>query len=154
MNLPVKAFLVSGASLLLGACIPQPGVTPTPTPEDVMEKTTEEGAMMEGEKAYTLTAQSGSGQTGTAKLEEVDGQVRVTLDLTDLGDTAQPAHIHTGACPTPGEVTYPLTNVVNGQSSTVLSVSLKDLLAEMPLAVNVHKSAAEASVYTSCADIK
>lgn len=153
MNATAKLLLVSGATLLLGACAPQPAATPTPTPEDAMEKKTENGAMMEGEKSYTLTAQNQSGQTGTMKLEEVDGQVKVTLDLTSLGSTAQPAHIHLGACPTPGEVKYPLTNVVSGKSTTVLSVSMKDLLAQLPLAVNVHKSAAEASVYTACADL-
>lgn len=151
MNTSAKILLVSGAALLLGACAPKPATTSTSTPTPATATT---GEVMKKDYTYTLAAQSGSGQTGTMKLEEVGGQVRVTLDLTSLGTTAQPAHIHVGACPTPGEVKYPLTNVVSGKSTTVLSVSLEELLAQLPLAVNVHKSAAEASVYTACADVE
>ena len=67
--------------------------------------------------------------------------------------TPQPAHIHIGSCPTPGAVKYPLINVVNGMSDTLLDVSLAQLKSELPLAVNVHKSAAEASVYVACGNI-
>lgn len=153
MNMPAKILALSSAALFLSACAPKPSLTPVPeTPATTT--TTPEAAVMETAYTYNLAAQSNSGQTGTMVLEAVDGQVKVTLDLTDLGKTSQPAHIHVGACPTPGAVKYPLTNVVNGKSTTVLSVSLEDLMAELPLAVNVHKSAAESSVYTACADIK
>jgi hypothetical protein len=67
----------------------------------------------------------------------------------------QPAHIHVGSCPTPGAVKYPLTNVVNGKSVTMLNVSMKELLASSDkLAINVHKSAAEVTNYTACGDLQ
>jgi len=46
----------------------------------------------------------------------------------------------------------PLSPVVNGTSTTVITATLASLTAE-PLAINVHKSAAEASVYVSCGNI-
>ena len=84
-------------------------------------------------------------------LEEADGKVKVTIDLTGTKYMApQQAHIHIGVCPGVGAVKYPLTNVVAGKSTTVLMVSMADLASQGPLAVNVHKSAAEAGVYTAC----
>jgi len=61
-----------------------------------------------------------------------------------------------GACPGVGAVKYPLTSIVNGASTTVLSVTLDQLKKELPLAINVHKSATEVSTYTACGplDIK
>ena len=66
---------------------------------------------------------------------------------------AQPAHIHVGACPGVGAVKYPLTFPVDGQSETVLDVTLEQLRSELPLAINIHRSAAEASVYVSCGEL-
>src|SRR5437868_8040453 len=78
----------------------------------------------------------------------------VTLNISNGSPTAQPAHIHKGTCanldPTPA---FPLTSVVNGTSQTSLTtVDLPTLLAGQ-FAINVHKSAAEATVYTACGDI-
>jgi hypothetical protein len=103
-----------------------------------------------------LDGQNDLGQTGSATLtENADGQLVVELSLVggEFSDP-QPAHIHSGACPNPGPVVHPLTNVVNGQSATVLPVSWTELVQSgEPLAINVHKSAAEASVYTACGDL-
>lgn len=104
-------------------------------------------------KTINLTAQNNSGQSGTMLLEEVGSQVRVTLTLANPNTTSEPAHIHVGACPNPGAVKYPLTNVLNGTSVTMINGSLASLKSEQPLAVNVHKSAAESSVYVSCGDL-
>lgn len=105
----------------------------------------------------TMAAQNNSGQTGTTTLTQgSDGRTTVAITLAVAGpggaEVAQPAHIHSGSCPNPGAVVYPLTNVVNGKSTTVITASLASLLAA-PMAVNVHKSAAESSVYTSCGNI-
>ena len=102
----------------------------------------------------TLAAQNNSGESGNAVLEENNGQTMVTLALDNAPAGPQPAHIHIGACPEPGAVVYPLTNVVNGASKTSLNLSLADLRAQLPLAVNVHKSPAEAKVYFACGDLK
>ena len=69
-------------------------------------------------------------------------------------NVSQPVHIHVGSCPEVGEVKYPLTNVLDGESVTTLDVTLEQLEIELPLAINVHKSVTEASVYISCGDIQ
>ena len=111
-------------------------------------------AMMEESLVVNLAEQNDSGQTGTATLTEEEGQVTVTLSLLDFPeDIPQPAHIHLGACPDVGAVAYPLTNVVNGESVTVLDVTLAQLESEAPLGINVHQSVPEASIYTACGDL-
>lgn len=101
-----------------------------------------------------LSPQNNSGQSGTATLTDLgDGTTKVVLNLTDLGATPQPVHIHDGTCatlnPTPK---YPLTNMVNGKSETVVKVAMGQLLAQ-PFAINAHKSAQEVPVYTACGNI-
>ncbi len=101
-----------------------------------------------------LNAQNNSGETGTAKLVEKDGKVVVSLLFAGAPkDVIQPAHIHVGSCPDVGAVKYPLTFPVNGISETILDISFADLRAGLPLAINVHKSAAEAKIYVACADL-
>jgi hypothetical protein len=101
-----------------------------------------------------LNEQNGSGQSGTATLNDSSGQLMVTVNLSNGSSVPQPAHIHQGTCanlnPAPA---YPLTSVVDGKSETSLSsVGLSALLGGQ-YAINVHKSAAEASVYVACGDI-
>ena len=102
----------------------------------------------------TLAEQSGSGQSGTAVLTAVGTQTRVTIQLSNPpAGTPQPAHIHPGTCanldPRPQ---YPLNNVVDGRSETVVDVPLADLLTGN-FAINVHKSGQEIAVYVACGDI-
>jgi len=103
----------------------------------------------------TLSAQNNSGQTGTAELTDMgNGTTKVVVVISSNGTTnPQPIHIHNGTCdaldPKPA---YPLTSVVDGKSETVVNVSAADLLAK-PYAINVHKSATEASVYVACGNI-
>ncbi|HSW48425.1 MAG TPA: hypothetical protein VLG67_05095 [Candidatus Saccharimonadales bacterium] len=123
----------------------KPSVATSATPE----------AMMANEMTVTLAEENNSSQSGTATLKEADGKTTVTLDLTGPASAAaQPAHIHAGACPGVGAVKYPLTSVVDGKSVTVLSVGLAELKKELPLAINVHKSAKEITSYTSCGELK
>jgi peptidoglycan hydrolase-like protein with peptidoglycan-binding domain len=65
-----------------------------------------------------------------------------------------PAHIHLGACPTPGAVAYPLTSIVDGRSVTVLATSTRGLIHGLPLAINVHKSETEMASFVACGDLK
>ena len=102
----------------------------------------------------SLGAQNASGQNGTATLTDMhDGTTKVTINISGGGDVSQPAHIHAGSCanldPKPK---WPLTNVVNGTSETVVSASLAEI-ANGTNAINVHKSGPEASVYVSCGNI-
>jgi hypothetical protein len=105
-----------------------------------------------------LNAQNNSGESGTATITYVsDADFMVSVNLTGGGaamSEPQPAHIHKGSCanldPKP---LYPLTNVVNGKSDTTVMAKLSDI-ASGGYAINVHKSAAEASVYVACGDIQ
>lgn len=108
------------------------------------------------EISASFVAQNNSRETGTANLAENNAQVviNLTVDGAPAG-LAQPAHIHKGTCanldPKP---LYPLQNILNGSSQTTLpNKTLNDLKNEGPLAVNVHKSAQQASVYVACADL-
>jgi hypothetical protein len=109
-------------------------------------------------EAYTvdLAEQNGSGESGTAAFTPVGSdQLKVVLDITGGGDTAQPAHIHTGTCDALGDIAYPLSDVVNGHSETTIDLSLADLQAKAAtgLAVNVHESAEKINNYVACGDI-
>jgi hypothetical protein len=95
-----------------------------------------------------------SGESGTATLTEVDGKTKVVLALTGAPkDVVQPAHIHVGSCPGVGAIKYNLTFPKNGVSETILDVNLETIMSEVPLAVNVHKSASEAKTYVACGEI-
>jgi len=122
-------------------------------PDGTMVKK-DDGAMM-GQLAYNFTAQNNSGETGTVTFSEASRDTtNVVIALSGAPkDVSQPAHIHIGSCKSLGAPAHPLTNVVNGKSVTVLNVSYENLWKEVPFAVNVHKSSAEAKIYTACADI-
>lgn len=113
----------------------------------------------EAQSAVTvnLAEENNSGESGVAKLVSLanGARTKVSLELTGApSGTRQPAHIHSGTCPGVGGVKYPLTFPVDGKSETVLDVSLDQLKTELPLAINVHKSVAEAAVYVSCGNLE
>jgi hypothetical protein len=103
----------------------------------------------------TLTQENNSGQNGTAAFSDLgNSTTRVTIEISGGSEVPQPAHIHAGQCgptlnPAPA---YPLSNVTNGKSETVINVDLHDLTGGT-FALNVHKSAAEASVYVACGNV-
>jgi cytoskeletal protein RodZ len=102
----------------------------------------------------TLNEQNGSGESGTATLTDLgNGMVRVDVTVSGQpADSSQPMHIHTGKCPNPGPVVYPLNDLVDGKSTTEITTTLETLLAS-PHALNGHKSAAELQVYVFCGDV-
>jgi len=101
-----------------------------------------------------LAAENSSGESGQATLTEIDGQVKVAIELSGIPqDLPQPVHLHKGACEVLGEPIYTLSSVVNGVSETTLPVSLAAITDELPLALNVHKSAAEMNVYVACGEV-
>ncbi len=115
-------------------------------------------AMMEGAITVSMKAENGSKQDGTVTIVDENGKVKVIVKVASgAKDIAQPAHIHTGSCPSPSPaptgVAYALNNVVNGTSETTLTIGTKELLARLPLSILIHKSAAEAKTYVSCGDI-
>ena len=137
-------FLLAAALVVaIGGYLFLSARTPAPAPVALTKMAT-----------VALATQNASGEAGTATLKEVGGKVVVTLDVVGApADVAQPAHIHMGACPEPGAVKYPLTSPVGGKSETTLDVSFDDLMAQLPLAVNVHKSVAQSKVYVACGDV-
>jgi len=121
--------------------------------KEAMEQKENE-AMMAGPLTITLDALNNSSEKGTAAFSEIDGKIKVVVSVSGAPrGISQPAHIHTGSCPNPGAVKYPLTNLTNGMSETVIDVPISKILSDLPLAVNVHKSAADAKTYVSCGNI-
>lgn len=105
------------------------------------------GTVGQRQLVIALLPDSNSGQTGVAEIKDENGKVKVEIVLsgTPVG-SVQPAHIHLGNRPNLGAVKYPLSNVVNGVSETVLNVTFDQLLSERPLGINVHKSATELNI--------
>lgn len=104
---------------------------------------------------FKISEQNDSGMSGVAMLEAEDGKTKVKIRLVGApAGVAQPSHIHIGSCPNVGAVKYPLTALMNGRSETLLDVSIDALRAELPLGLNVHKSAAEAGVYVACGNLE
>jgi LPXTG-motif cell wall-anchored protein len=108
-----------------------------------------------GSVTVTLSPQNNSGQAGTAVLQDMgNGTTKVTVNISGGSAVAQPAHIHDGPCATLNpKPKYPLTSLVNGTSETIVNEPLSDL-ADGTYAINVHKSATEASVYVACGNIE
>lgn len=163
-----KILALASMALLLAACTPKTTPTETTVPNRTMApvasatvkpsptvKESTPGAMMQDGQTFKLTAQSSSKQDGTATFEEVGSRVKVTLALGAATTSAEPAHIHLGSCPSPGEVKYPLTNVVMGKSETTLpaGVTMASLKELGKVSINVHKSATELKTYVSCGNL-
>lgn len=82
------------------------------------------------------------------------------------GAVPHPAHIHSGACPTPGDVVAPLSDIseISGDaagstaaahietSTTSVKIALADILAA-DHSIVVHHSADDMGTYVACGDI-
>lgn len=114
-----------------------------------------QGSMMMGHSVTVdLKSQNGSGETGTATLEQKGDDVVVVVHMKNAVAPTQPIHIHPGTCanlnPKPK---YPLKNVSDGTSTTTLTgMKLSDLQTG-DFAINVHKSPDAISTYVACGDI-
>ena len=95
-----------------------------------------------------------SGVTGTVAFSDVGGRTRVDVTVDPADNPDMPAHIHPGTCDnlTP-QPKFPLENVRNGTSTTVVPASIDELFAG-DLAVNIHKSNDDLKTYTACVDIR
>lgn len=106
-------------------------------------------------RTIPLTTLNHSGVTGSVTLTAVDTRkTRVDVVVDPAGHLDMPSHVHPGTCanlvPQPK---YPLQNVRDGQSSTVVGASFADLL-KGGLAVNIHASNEDLATYTACAELK
>ncbi len=76
--------------------------------------------------------QNGSGINGTATLTDMgNGQTQVVVNVTGFtAGTPSPIHIHEGTCATLNPaVKFPLSNLVDGKSTTMVPVALSAVLA-------------------------
>lgn len=141
--------------------LPIPAPTPAdsetmalPSPTMANDQMATPSAKPGEQMTITLLEQNKSKQAGIATITELGNKVSVKLQIAGASSSAEPAHIHAGKCPKPGEVKYPLTDVVGGISETMLDVSLSTLKSMMPLSINVHKSKAEIQNYVACGDLQ
>jgi hypothetical protein len=120
-----------------------PTITPGgPTPTEVLVVTVQ------------INALNGSGESGTAVLtQEYDLGTRIVVTLRGGPVEAQPIHIHVGTCadinPKPQ---YPLKNVINGRSETLLPISFVELRKGIYV-INVHPSETRMEPYAACGAI-
>jgi hypothetical protein len=118
----------------------------------------ENGAMLQS-LILALHEQSDSGEAGTAILTAEGDSTLVMLKFAGVSDDlTQPAHIHEGSCGALGDIAYPLTDVSGdgtgeGGSETVIEEDLEDILAQLPLAINVHMSAEDLATSVACGNI-
>ena len=96
-----------------------------------------------------------SGEHGTAVLTQESDGVKVVISLEGAPKDAQPTHIHAGSCANISKAPeYPLSNTVDGKSTSVVpGIKLADLTSEAH-AINVHKSATDLGTYVACGTIK
>lgn len=116
------------------------------------EKSAGEGMAM---KAVTveLNTLNDSGVSGTATLTPMDNQTKVVINLTGAPEGGvHPAHIHEGTCASLEKPAYPLNDITNGASETVVDAGIKDIISA-DHAINVHKSSEEMSAYVTCGTI-
>jgi len=106
----------------------------------------------------STTVQLGPGReeqdvNGTATISDAGGgRTRVVVRVNPANPN-MPGHIHSDACPGAGPVVYPLTNVVNGQSTTDIDAPIADVLAKGK-SINLHKSPDQAGIYVSCGEFQ
>jgi hypothetical protein len=140
------ATVALGAALVLGASAPAPAA-------DAMKGG---GAMMVRcpGGSWVLNAVGGSGEGGCATPHAVMGSI--LLGLKVMGEpkgAVQPAHIHRGKCGSNGPVVIPLTNVVNGMSSTKIPMAKWKTVNHGGFYINIHESADNIPHVVSCANI-
>ncbi len=106
-------------------------------------------------RTITLQTLNDSGVTGTVSFSDVGEQDRGRGDGRSRAATwtCRPTSIP-GTCDnlTP-QPKYPLENVRDGVSKTVVPASIDELFAG-DLAVNIHKSNDDLKTYTACVDIR
>lgn len=103
-----------------------------------------------------MGAMNGSKEDGSASVSNKDGGVEVVVKLNnEPKGIQQPVHIHKGTCKNLDPVPWkPLTNVVDGTSTTMVSGVTVAELKKGTYAINAHKSTNDLKTYVSCGDLK
>ncbi len=156
----MKRFEIAAAIAVLGLGLSIPALaadTTTPKSDQPSSQGDKPSTGASAQSPITVQIQSkdNSGVSGTATLTPQGNQTRVVVQLKGAAsNVAQPAHFHSGTCdkldPKPK---YPLADVVNGTSTTVVSAPVSEL-ASGKYAINVHKSAADVKISVACGNVK
>lgn len=110
---------------------------------------------------FTMTAQNGSGVTGTGEIYKEVGAFKVSIQLTGLvPSSSHVSHVHLGSCAAQGKIAYALLQVVadsTGRATATSTVAEDYALARTGWYVNVHLgedlSEAEYVPSVSCGDL-
>jgi hypothetical protein len=108
-----------------------------------------------------MTAQNGSGVSGTGGIVEGTSSFTLTIKLTGMTPgSIHISHVHAGGCAHPGGIVYNLQSVVAGSSgaaTTISSVPAGYLVPTSGWYVNVHFgpdfTEAEYAPSISCGDL-
>ena len=115
--------------MVLAACGGTSAATPPPAPP-VPSAT------------FTMTAQNGSGVSGTGAIYKEVGAFRVSVLLTGLvPNSSHASHVHLGSCAAQGAVAYALLVVVadsSGRATATSTVAEDYALSRAGWYVNVH----------------
>ncbi len=101
----------------------------------------------------TMQEFNNSNQSGSAALVSENNQTRIIINLANSPNYAQQVYILKGSCEQPGEIMYTLSPLINGQSETVIDLSLKNLFDQLPLTIAVYRETQTDQVNVSCGSI-
>jgi hypothetical protein len=91
---------------------------------------------------FTMTAQNGSGVSGTGQIVQANGSFTVTIKLTGMAPgSSHISHIHAGKCAAPGGIAYALQQVVADSSGGATATTIIPVQYAIPVSgwyVNVH----------------
>lgn len=112
-------------------------------------------AMSAHSMTINIGAQNGSKQDGQAFLSDTTTGLKVKVQVkNEPAGAVEPAHIHQGTCaklnPAPWK---PLSNVVNGVSTSTIPNVTISMLKKAHYAINIHESAANLKHYVACGDL-
>jgi hypothetical protein len=92
--------------------------------------------------AFTMTAQSGSGVSGTGDIAKGTGSFTLTIKLTGMAsNSVHVSHVHAGGCAHPGGIAYNLQSVTANSSGAATTTSAVPAVYLVPASgwyVNVH----------------
>ncbi len=91
---------------------------------------------------FVMTAQNGSGVSGTGSIVKATGSFTVTIQLTGMKPASiHVSHVHDGRCAQPGGIAYNLQSVAadsSGAATTTSTVPAVYLVPASGWYVNVH----------------
>jgi hypothetical protein len=91
---------------------------------------------------FAMTAQNGSGVSGTGKVVNATSSFTITIKLTGMTPGSMHiSHVHAGGCGHPGGIVYNLTSVAADSSGVATTTSIVPAVYLVPASgwyVNVH----------------